>query len=198
VIENKALNAFASGINASSYTITLTRGIIDTLDDRELGGVIAHELTHIRNNDARVMVIAIIFAGIFDRLMECILHIGDFMDKASDEGSPGGKFYVFLLPFMLVPITIGYGLSMLMRFAISRNREFMADAGAADLTKDPKGLASALRKIAINSDLKLANEDVAQLFIEHKPPHKGLKAMFAALYAPHPPIWNRIQALESF
>jgi heat shock protein HtpX len=145
------------------------------------------------------MVIAIIFAGIFDRLLEWILHIGDFMDKASDEG--GGKpskFYVFVLPVMLIPIAIGYGLSMLMRFAISRNREYMADAGAADLTRDPKGLASALRKIAINSDLGLVNNDVAQLFIEHKPPNKGLKAMFAALYAPHPPIWNRIQALERF
>jgi heat shock protein HtpX len=199
VIENKALNAFASGINASSYTITLTRGIIDALDDRELRGVIAHELTHIRNNDARVMVIAIIFAGIFDRLLEWILHVGNFMDKASDKGKGDpGKFYVFVLPVMLVPFSIGYGLSMLMRFAISRNREFMADAGAADLTRDPKGLASALRKIAGNSDLGFAKEDVAQLFIEHKPSATGLRAMFAALYAPHPPIWDRIGALERF
>jgi heat shock protein HtpX len=203
VIEDPALNAFASGINPNSYTVTLTRGIIDTLDDRELKGVIAHELTHIRNNDVRVLIISIVFVGIFELLIEWILRISrvlNFFLSGDDRyySRKKGIDTTVAAIFMLIPAIIGYCISTLMRFAISRKREFMADAGAATLTKDPKALASALRKISQNSVLHIEQESIAQLFIEHKPPKQGIRKLLATLCETHPTIEKRIQLLEWF
>ena len=192
VIEDSALNAFASGINRRTYTITLTRGIIDTLDDSELEGVIAHELSHIRNNDVKVLIISIVFVGFFDMLMElCARSLKGGKNRRGKK--EGGGFWPAL--FVLIFAALGYGVSLLMRFAISRNREYMADAGAAELTKNPKALASALRKISGKSHLNLELESVSQLFIEHKPYDLGF---FAKLYQSHPPIEERIGVLMWF
>ncbi|MCL1912087.1 MAG: M48 family metallopeptidase [Leptospirales bacterium] len=198
VIEDPALNAFASGINSKSYTVTLTRGIIDALDDKELEAVVAHELTHIRNNDVRVLIISIVFVGVFAVLAQFSMRLllsGNRSRKGNNNG--GGIVFVFLL--VLILAAIGYSISILMRFAISRNREYMADAGATSLTKDSTALASALRKISGNSTLKKEqSESVARLFIEHNPPRKGLKAAVASLCATHPPIEKRIAILDQF
>ena len=199
IIKDPALNAFASGVSSRSYTVTLTSGIIDELDDEELKAVIAHELTHIRNRDVRVLIISIVFVGIFAMLAQVAVRA--FFSSAgrsrNSKNNAAGTMIVLLLVLALA--AIGYAISMSMRFAISRNREYMADAGAANLIKDPLPLASALRKISENSTLrKKQNESVAQLFIEHQPPKKGLKAAFSSVFATHPPIEKRIAMLEQF
>ena len=192
VIEDPALNAFASGLSKNTYTVTLTRGIIDRLNDEELEAVIAHELSHIRNRDVRLLVISIVFVGIFSMIAQIgfrslLLRGGRGNDRK------GGA--VLLLVIVALIAAIGYLLSILMRFAISRKREYLADAAAAEMTKNPLALASALRKISENPTLsKQAPDDVAQLFIEHSP----RKAAFASLFATHPPIKKRIQVLEQF
>jgi len=189
IIESGALNAFASGLNHESYTITLTRGIIDKLDDKELEGVIAHELTHIRNNDVQVLIISIVFVGIFALLAEISMRSWRVVRN-------GKQVYVMIIMFLLA--AVGYCVAMIMRFAISRNREYMADAGAAELTKNPLALAGALRKISGNSTMSsVQTEAVAQLFIDHHP--NPLNASFlTSLYATHPPIEDRIKVLEQF
>jgi heat shock protein HtpX len=187
ILDSSALNAFASGVSSRSYTITLTRGIIDELDDKELEGVIAHELTHIRNNDVRVLMVSIVFVGIFDLLMESAVFM--LRQRISD----ARVILLVLLVLLLAPI--GYGISLFMRSAISRSREYMADAGAAELTRDPRSLASALRKISENSFLfGIQKEVVAQLFIEHS----SEEGFFAVFYKTHPPIKLRIAMLEQF
>ena len=196
VIEDAALNAFASGLSKNTYTVTLTRGIINKLDDDELEGVIAHELAHIRNRDVRLLIISIVFVGIFSMIAQIgfrvLLRGGGRSNSNSKDNKNSG---LILLIIVVVVAAIGYLLSILMRFAISRKREFLADAAAAEMTKNPLALASALRKISENSTLsKQAPDDVAQLFIEHSP----RKAAFASLFATHPPIKKRIQVLEQF
>jgi heat shock protein HtpX len=188
VIETSALNAFASGVSSKSYTVTLTRGIIDKLDDNELEGVIAHELTHIRNNDVRVLIISIVFVGFFDLLTEySVRNLFSSGKRSSNSKKNNG----YLMIIMLALATIGYGISILMRFAISQNREYMADAGSAELTRNPKALAGALRKISGNSALLgMQNESIAQLFIENKSEE--------SFFATHPPIEKRIAVLEQF
>ena len=194
VIEDNALNAFASGINKKSYTVTLTKGIINTLDDNELEGVIAHELTHIRNRDVRLLIISIIFVGIFTMIAQMATRMAFYssMGRNRNNKNNGGALIMMLIIIALG--IIGYVFSLLIRMAISRKREYMADAGAAQMTKNPMALSSALRKISRNPEIKsVKREDVAQLYIEHK-----AKGIFAGLFATHPSIEHRIAILEQF
>ena len=193
VIEDPALNAFASGLSNKTYTVTLTRGIIDRLNDEELEGVIAHELSHIRNRDVRLLIISIVFVGIFSMIAQIGFRMFLRGGRGSSNDKKGGAAVMMLI--VVVIAAIGYLLSILMRFAISRKREYLADAAAAEMTKNPLALASALRKISSKSELRSqAPNDVAQLFIEHSP-HK---AAFASMFATHPPIKKRIEVLEQF
>lgn len=196
VIEDDSLNAFASGINHRTYTVTLSRGIINKLDDEELEAVIAHELSHIRNHDVRLLIISIVFVGIFAMLAEIAMRMAFYSGGRSRNSKDKG---VVLLLAALVA-AIGFFFSSLMRFAISRKREYMADAGAAEMTKRPWALASALRKISADPDIEsVTRDDVAQLFIEHPGKHvKGLFSGLNGLFATHPPIKKRIQVLEQF
>jgi len=197
VINSSALNAYASGINNKSYTVTLTQGIIDKLSTEELEGVIAHELTHIRNRDVRLLVVSIIFVGIFSFIAQVAMRSLQFgVGGARSSNKKGGGNGMFLL-IVLVAVIIGYFFSTLLRFAISRKREFMADAGGAQMTSNPLALASALRKISGDSKIaSMTNEDVAQLFIEH--PIQKKKGGISTLFATHPPILERIRVLEQF
>jgi len=184
VIEDDSLNAFASGINEKTYTVTLTRGIIEKLNDDELEGVIAHELTHIRNRDVRLLIVSIVFVGIFSSLATIMLR----------SLSLRGKKNIVLILIALGTASLGTLLSSLMRFAISRKREYMADAGAAELTKKPLALASALRKISGNAHVEsVTDKAVAQLFIEN-----ALSGKKSSMFASHPPILKRIEILEQF
>ncbi|MCD7971037.1 MAG: M48 family metallopeptidase [Alistipes sp.] len=201
VIEDPSLNAFASGINNKSYTVTLTRGIIETLDDDELEGVIAHELSHIRNRDVRLLIVSIVFVGIFAMVAQVSLRAAARAPRSRGNGKNGGGAVVILL-LAAILAGLGYMFSTMMRFAISRKREYMADAGAAEMTRNPQALANALRKISGNPQVSgLKRDDVAQLFIEH--PTMGAKGKkktggFRSLFTTHPPVEQRIAVLEQF
>ena len=169
-------------------------------DDEELEAVIAHELSHIRNRDVRLLIVSIVFVGIFAMLAQIAMrsvYYSSFTSSRDREGKGNGTIVIVLV--MLVA-AVGYFFSMLMRFAISRKREYMADAGAAEMTKNPRALASALRKISADPDIEAVHrEDVAQLFIEHpgKQAESALSGL-SGLFATHPPIGKRIQILEQF
>jgi len=198
VIEDGSLNAYASGINKQTYTVTLSRGIIDKLDDEELEAVIAHELAHIRNRDVRLLIVSIVFVGIFAMLTQIAFRMLFFSRRGNSKDNKGT--FVIVLIALAVAI-VGYFFATLMRFAISRKREYMADAAAAEMTRRPKALASALRKISQDPNIEaVKRSDVAQLFIEH--PQKKEKDKFstglAGLFATHPPIKKRIAILEQF
>lgn len=196
IIESDALNAFASGINEKTFAITLTHGIINTLSDEELEGVIAHELTHIRNRDVRLLIVTIVFVGIFatiaDLALRMLLNGGGNMFSSRNRKNDKGGGAMLLLIILLVAGAI-YFLSILFKLALSRSREYMADAGAVELTHNSMALASALRKISGHSTLKeVGNDEVKELFIDYKA--EG----FFSLFATHPPIEKRIQVLEQY
>jgi heat shock protein HtpX len=201
VIEDESLNAFASGINNRTYTVSLSRGIINKLGDEELEGVIAHELAHIRNRDVRLLIVSIVFVGIFAMLMQIAFRALRYA-PVRNRNSKDGKGAIVIILIALVVAIIGYFFSTLMRFAISRNREYMADAAAAEMTKRPYALANALRKISRDPDIEaVTRDDVAQLFIEHPHKKKAGKQFLSGisgLFATHPPIEKRISVLEQF
>ncbi|MCQ2244375.1 MAG: M48 family metallopeptidase [Bacteroidaceae bacterium] len=211
VVRDPQLNAFASGIDDGSYAVTLTSGIIEVLDDEELAGVVAHELTHIRNRDTRLLITSIIFVGIVSTALSLIWEIfkrvlwyGDSGRRISSFSSEnrnnknGGVAIIVALIIGLVCIAIAYVFMLATRFAISRKREYMADAGGAELTRNPLALASALRKISDNPGLQgCKRDDIAQLFIAHPQSLNG-SSFFSSMFATHPDIKNRIEILEQF
>ena len=194
IIESDALNAFASGINEKTFAVTLTRGIINGLNDEELEGVIAHELTHIRNRDVRLLIITIVFVGIFATISDFALRMllnGSMSSSRNRKNDKGGGVLVLLI-ILLVAGAI-YFLSILFKLALSRSREYMADAGAVELTRNSLALASALKKISGHSTIQeVQNDEVKELFIDYKA--QG----FFSLFATHPPIEKRIQVLEQY
>jgi heat shock protein HtpX len=197
VINDDSLNAFASGISTASYSISLSTGIIDKLEDDELEGVIAHELTHIKNRDVRLLIISIIFVGIFSFLAELAFRSLRFAGggKKSKDGKGAGA----IILIAIVVTAIAYLLSMLLRFGISRRREYLADAGSAEMTKKPYALASALRKISGDPLIEaVESRDVAQLFIDNPKPSVHKSASWDNMFATHPPIEKRIELLEQF
>ena len=201
IIESDALNAFASGINEKTFAITLTRGIINTLNDEELEGVIAHELTHIRNRDVRLLIVTIVFVGIFATIanvaFRLVLH-SNLLDSRSSKNisGKGGAVVIGLLLMVILVMVVFfliYLISILFKLALSRSREYMADAGAVELTHNSLALASALRKISGHSAIEeIDNEEVKELFIDYKA--EGLRAFLAT----HPPIEKRIAVLEQY
>lgn len=203
VINSPALNAFASGLKEENYTVTLTTGIIETLDDEELEGVIAHELMHIRNKDVRLLVISIIFVGIFSFLAQIAFRsflyggMGSRSRRRDDKGGGGGAIIV-----IMIIVFVAYLLSIVFKLALSRKREYLADSGAAEMTRKPWALASALRKISGNSTIEsIKNEDVKEMFIDNTPSKNaqnsgGFMASINNLFSTHPPIEKRIEFLE--
>ena len=197
VVEDAALNAFASGINNNSYTVTLSRGMIDTLDDAELEAVVAHELTHIRNNDAKVMVVSVIFVGILSFLGQAALSMFSKSERRTKNIFVAAG--TVLLGFLaIIP---GCFVTWVMRSSLSCNREYLADAGSTEMTRNPQALASALRKISADPNFKaIKRKDVAQLFV-HNPFLKKVddfEKTRKVLFMPHPPIQERIKILEQY
>lgn len=198
IIEDDSLNAFASGISERSYSVSLSRGMINKLDDDELEGVIAHELTHIKNRDVRLLIISIIFVGIFAFLAEVafrsLRHVGS--GKKSSKDSKGSGAIILIA---IVITAMAYFVSILLRFGISRKREYLADAGSAEMTKKPYALANALRKISGDPLIEaVESRDVAQLFIDNPKPSAHKSASWDNMFATHPPIEKRIELLEQF
>jgi len=194
IIEDDSLNAFASGVNESTYSVSLSRGIIDKLNDDELEGVIAHELSHIRNRDVRLMIISIIFVGIFAFIAQMALRSLQFGAFSRNKGKNGGV--VILIAIVISAVC--YLIAILLRFGISRSREYMADAGAAEMTRKPYALANALRKIDHDPFIEaVQRRDVAQLFIENPQPEEK-KFSLGNFFSTHPPIQKRIELLDQF
>jgi heat shock protein HtpX len=208
VIDDPQLNAFASGIDDNSYTVTVTTGICNRLNDEELAGVIGHELTHIRNRDTRLLIVSIIFVGIMSTIMSLAIRIlwntfiygGGRRRTSSNSKGNGGVAIIVVLGVACVLAVIGYVFTLLTRFAISRKREYMADAGGAELTGNPWALASALRKISGDPGLgQTDREDVAQLFIIRPSAFKSSFTSFMSnLFSTHPSTESRIAYLEQF
>lgn len=170
IVQSPALNAFASGLNRRQYSITVTSGLLNALNDREMEAVLGHELTHIRNGDVQLMVVAVIIAGVIGFVAELFFRMffnsswnfggGGRSSSSSSDGDKkgGGAFAIILLAVAL--IGLAWGLSLVVRFALSRSREFLADAGSVELTKDPDAMISALRKIEGRGELPGATSAV--------------------------------------
>lgn len=205
IIDDPQLNAFASGIDRKSYTVTVTTGLLRLLDDDELAGVIAHELTHIRNRDTRLLIISIIFVGIISAIMSIVVRMmyhamwfGGGNSRDNEKGNGLSMLVVMLIG--LVCSAVAYFFTLLTRFAISRKREYMADAGGAELCGNPLALASALRKISGDPGLgHVDREDIAQMYIIHpKSMAQGVMSFANSLFSTHPSTESRIRILEQF
>src|SRR6266849_5080729 len=194
VIEDDSLNAFATGMNDKQYSITVTSGLIDKLDDAEIEGVLGHELTHIRNGDVRMLVIAVIIAGAIAFFAELVFRLL-FQGGLRWRGSRGGgdrKGAGIAIIIAIALIAVAWILSIVIRFALSRKREYLADAGSVELTKNPDAMISALRKIEGRGELPGATSAVMEMCVDN--PRTG----FGELFDTHPPIDKRIEALIKF
>ena len=195
VIESDALNAFATGMSAKQYSITVTTGLLDRLNDAEIESVLGHELTHIRNGDVRMMVVAVIIVGVISFFAELIFRLWfyngfSFRGSRSDERRGGGAGVAILVAIAL--LVVAYLLSFLIRLALSRSREFLADAGSVELTKNPDAMISSLRKIEGRGELPGATSAVMEMCIDN--PREG----FGELFDTHPSVESRATALVKF
>lgn len=194
IIDTPTMNAFASGLRDSNYTITLTRGLMDGLDDEELEAVIAHELSHVKNRDVRLLIIAVIFVGIFSFFGEGVVRgmLRTNLPRSDTHRRSGGGNAGALILFAVLIIAVSYFLAILIRFSLSRKREYMADAGAVELTKNPDAMIRALEKISGRANFKNMPAEIKEMAFEN--PRIG----FGGIFATHPPIEKRIAALEKF
>jgi heat shock protein HtpX len=194
VIEDPAPNAFATGRDPKHASVAVTRGLLDTMDRSELEGVIAHELSHVGNRDIRVMLLVTVLVGTVALLSDWLLRSMWWggRDRDRDRGSGGGLLLlVGIVLAILTPI-----IATLIQLAVSRQREYLADASGAFLTRYPEGLANALRKIAADQHvLSVANKATASLYIAN--PLKDHPFQFDRLFDTHPPIEERIKRLEA-
>ena len=201
LMDSEALNAFASGLNQKQYSITVTRGLLERLEDPEVEAVLGHELTHIRNGDVRLLVIAVVIAGVIAFFAELIVRMffqsglywrGRRRDSESRGGGGGGGGAAVAIVIALALIAVAWLLSVMIRFALSRSREFLADAGSVELTKNPDAMIAALRKIEGRGDLERANSAVMEMCIDNP------REDFANLFDTHPPIEKRVEALVRY
>ncbi len=215
IVPSDALNAYATGLNRRQYAVSVTTGLLNTLNDEEIEAVLGHELTHIRNGDVQMMVIAVIIAGVVGFFAELFFRaFSDFgsygwgwrvgrgsswsgaeSSRSSDSGgdrksSGGGAILIILLAVVL--IALAWALSQLVRLALSRSREYLADAGSVELTKNPDAMISALRKIEGRGELPGATSAVMELCVDN--PREG----FSDLFATHPSVESRVQALVKY
>lgn len=194
LIESDMRNAFASGLREDDYTITVTRGLVDALEPDELEAVLAHELTHIRNRDVRLLVIAAIFVGVIAFVGEVVFR-SMFRANVPRSGryrrSGGGNAAVLVLVAFAI-LAVAYGLAIVLRFALSRRREYLADAGSVELTKNPDAMVRALEKVTGHTAVERAPAEVREMFLAYEP------TGFAGLFATHPPVEKRIEALRDY
>jgi len=195
IMEDGALNAFASGMNEKQYAVTVTTGLLNALDDAEIEAVLGHELTHIRNGDVRMLVIAVIIAGVISFFAEMFFRMFFYSrgwgrsSGDSDRGKGGAGFAIVIA---IALIAVAWFLSVVIRFALSRRREFLADAGSVELTKNPDAMISALRKIENRGELEGATSAVMEMCVDN--PREG----FQDLFATHPSVDSRVDALVRF
>lgn len=197
IIDDSAPNAFATGRNPANSVICVTTGLLDKLNDYELEGVLAHELSHIKNYDILLQTVVVVFVGFISILADLCLRVGVRSNRKSDNDNNNsaqliiiivGLFFVILSPLA----------AELMKLALSRKREFLADSSAIELTRNPQGLIDALLKISNdNEPLEAANKSTASMYICNPLKGKESKGFWAKLYMTHPPIEDRIEALKN-
>ena len=218
IMDSDALNAFATGLNPRQYSVTVTTGLLNNLDDQEIEAVLGHELTHIRNGDVQMMVIAVIIAGAVGFFAEILFrgfanfgYVGwgsrgggsswsssssssssSSGGGSSDRKGGGGGAAVLIIVVAVVLIVVAWALSQLVKLALSRSREYLADAGSVELTKNPDAMISALRKIEGRGELQGATSAVMELCVDN--PREG----FADVFATHPSVESRVQALVKY
>jgi heat shock protein HtpX len=198
IADDDALNAFATGLNEKQYSITVTRGLMEALNDQELEAVLGHELTHIRNGDVRMLVIAVVIAGVISFFGEMVFRIffqgmywgGGGRRSSSDREGGSGAGIALIIALALIALV--WILAIAIRFALSRQREYLADAGSVELTKNPDAMISALRKIEDRGELAHANSAVMEMCIDN--PRVG----FSNIFDTHPPIEARVEALVKY
>ena len=194
VIEDPAPNAFATGRDPNHASVAVTRGLLETMDRSELEGVIAHELSHVGNRDIRVMLLVTVLVGTVALLSDWLLRSMWWGGRSRDRNTSGGGGILLLVGLVLAILTPI--IATLIQLAVSRQREYLADASGAFLTRYPEGLASALRKIAADQHvLSVANKATANLYIAN--PLKDHPFQFDGLFDTHPPIEERIKRLEA-
>jgi len=196
IADDDALNAFATGLNQKQYSITVTRGLINALNDQEIEAVLGHELTHIRNGDVRMLVIAVVIAGVISFFGELVFRLffrnmmwGGGRRSSSSDRKGGAGLAIIIAIAIIVVVWI---LSIVIRFALSRKREYLADAGSVELTKNPDAMISALRKIEGRSEISGANSAVMEMCIDD--PRVG----FSNVFGTHPSVGARVEALVKF
>ena len=195
IIDTDALNAFATGMNDKQYSITVTTGLLKRLNNDEIEAVLGHELTHIRNGDVRMMVIAVVIAGVVSFFVELIFRLWfynglSFRSSRDDRRGGGAAAAAILIAVAL--LVVAYILSFVIRLALSRSREFLADAGSVELTKNPDAMISALRKIEGRGELPSATSSVMEMCLDN--PRGG----FGELFDTHPSVDSRVAALVKF
>ncbi len=195
IMDTPALNAFATGMNQKQYAITVTSGLVGRLNDAEIEAVLGHELTHIRNGDVRMMVVAVIIAGVVSFVAELVFRLWfwngfSFRSSRSDGRRGGGAGLAILIAIGL--LVLAYVLSFVIRLALSRSREFLADAGSVELTKNPDAMISALRKIESRGELPGATSAVMEMCVDN--PRQG----FGELFDTHPSVESRVAALVKY
>jgi len=195
VIEDSALNAFATGRDPEHSSVTVTTGLMERLNKLELEGVIAHEISHIKNYDIRVMMLAAVMVGLTVLLSDFLLR--SFLWGSHGNKREGGNGAILFIVVGIVLAILAPLVGEAIKLAISRKREYLADASGALLTRYPKGLADALRKISNDPDplVDHANKATAHLFIS-TPFRKSKQSVMKNLFSTHPPIEDRIKKLE--
>ncbi len=196
IIEDSAINAFATGRDPKTASIALTRGAIEKLESSELEGVIAHELSHIKNYDIRFMMLVAVMVGSIVILANIMLRSGGLFRGRSNNRNEGSQLFVILMIVGIVLAILSPFIAEIIKLAISRKREYLADASGALLTRYPDGLANALEKIAHeNQPMQRASSATAHLFISS--PFRGSRKKFASLFSTHPPVEERIKKLRT-
>ncbi|MCH8244463.1 M48 family metalloprotease [Patescibacteria group bacterium] len=198
VIKDPSPNAFATGRNPKHASIAVTTGWLERLEKNELEGVIAHELSHIGNYDIRVMTIVVVLVGLSALMADFALRLTFYGAgrRSSNRGRGGGAAVLIIYAIALIAIILTPIAAQLIRFAVSRQREFLADASGALLCRNPDALARALEKISADPDpLEVANKATAHLYINN--PLREHKSLLNGMFATHPPIEERVRLLRA-
>jgi heat shock protein HtpX len=205
VMDSDALNALATGLNQRQYSVTVTTGLLNALNDQEIEAVLGHELTHIRNSDVQLMVVAMIIAGVVGFAAELFFRLFFYSNwnfgggrsssrssSSSSDDSKGGGGAIVVVILAVALLAVAWALSLVVRLALSRSRELLADAGSVELTKNPDAMISALRKIENRGELPGATSAVMEMCVDN--PREG----FADLFSTHPSVDARVAALVKF
>ena len=195
VIEDTAMNAFATGRDPEHAVICCTTGLLAKLDRSEVEAVVAHELAHVKNYDIRLMAVVTVLVGFLALLSDLLLR-SRFSSGSKDNKSNDGQLQMVLTIVAVVLALLSPFIAQLIQLAISRKREYLADATGVSMTKNPAGLARALEKLSTDREpLEAANKATAHLYIVN--PLKNTKVSFAKFFMTHPPIEERIQILRN-